>query len=312
MRIVFALQVDITDNWRRVLFPILAFVVAWLLVKFSRVLINRLALKIERRRLPSDGDLADTAALRSIKRHDTTVSLVGTTVRYLIFTIAMLVALTQIIGPGKSAAIASASLLIIIVGFAAQRFLTDIMAGTFMFFEGWFEVGDTITVEPLDLTGVVEEVSLRSTKLRAVTGETLRVHNSQILATRALPRGVRDVEVELFVSDEAAGRELVDDVAAIVPVGPTRFVSRPQVDDSRAAGRRPDPPQRGMHRGLRPRLAGRRLPPAAPAGARAGRPDRPRPGRDVRRRERHAPLRAVAARHGQVGSTVSMAAATMS
>jgi len=106
------------------------------------------------------------------------------------------------------------------------------MAGTFMFFEGWFEVGDTITVEPLDLTGVVEEVSLRSTKLRAVTGETLRVHNSQILATRALPRGVRDVEVELFVNDEAAGRELVDDVAAIVPVGPTRFVSRPRVDDS--------------------------------------------------------------------------------
>ncbi|HVG66706.1 MAG TPA: mechanosensitive ion channel domain-containing protein [Gaiellales bacterium] len=229
---MFAAQVDITDNWRRVLFPILAFVVAWLLVKLSRVLINRLAMKIERRRLPSDGDLADTAALRSIKRHDTTVSLVGTTVRYLIFTIAVLVALTQIIGPGKSAAIASASLLIIIVGFAAQRFLTDIMAGTFMFFEGWFEVGDTITVEPLDLTGVVEEVSLRSTKLRAVTGETLRVHNSQILATRALPRGVRDVEVELFVNDEAAGRELVDDVAAIVPVGPTRFVSRPRVDDS--------------------------------------------------------------------------------
>ena len=95
---MFASQIDITDNWRRVLFPILAFVVAWLLVKLSRVLIGRLALKIERRRLPSDGDLADTAALRSIKRHDTTVSLVGTTVRYLIFTIAVLVALTQIIG----------------------------------------------------------------------------------------------------------------------------------------------------------------------------------------------------------------------
>lgn len=227
-----AFAIDITDNWRRVLFPILAFVIAWIVIKLSRILIDRMAMRIERRRLPAHGDLADTAALRSIKRHDTTVSLVGTTMRYLIFTIAVLVALTQVIGPGKSAAIASASLLIIIVGFAAQRFLTDIMAGTFMFFEGWFEVGDTITVEPLDLTGVVEEVSLRSTKLRAVTGETLRVHNSQILATRALPRGVRDVEVELFVNDETAGRELVQDVAGIVPVGPTRFVSRPRVDDT--------------------------------------------------------------------------------
>jgi hypothetical protein len=232
VRIVFDLAIDITDNWRRILIPVVAFIIAWLLVKLSRLLIDRIALRIERRRMPAGDDLADTATLRSIKRHDTTVSLVGTTIRYTLFTIALLVALTQIIGPGKSAAIASASLLIVIVGFAAQRFLTDIMAGTFMFFEGWFEVGDTITVEPFDLTGVVEEVSLRSTKLRAVTGETLRVHNSQILATRALPRGVRDVEVELFVNDEAAGRELVDDVAAIVPVGPTRFVSRPRVDDA--------------------------------------------------------------------------------
>jgi len=223
---------DPNGGWARVAIAVAALVVAWAISRLSRRLAERVSARLERRRATGEESPADTAAMVSLKRYDTTVSLVHTTIRYIAFAIALVIVVLQLIGPTQGAALAGASLLVILVGFAAQRFLTDIMAGTFMFFEGWFEVGDTITVEPLDLTGVVEEVSLRSTKLRAVTGETLRVHNSQILATRALPRGVRDVEVELFVNDEAAGRELVDDVAAIVPVGPTRFVSRPRVDDS--------------------------------------------------------------------------------
>ena len=223
---------DPNGGWARVAIAVAALVVAWAISRLSRRLAERVSARLERRRATGEESPADTAAMVSLKRYDTTVSLVHTTIRYIAFAIALVIIVLQLIGPTQGAALAGASLLVILVGFAAQRFLTDIMAGTFMFFEGWFEVGDTITVEPLDLTGVVEEVSLRSTKLRAVTGETLRVHNSQILATRALPRGVRDVEVELFVNDEAAGRELVDDVAAIVPVGPTRFVSRPRVDDS--------------------------------------------------------------------------------
>ncbi len=232
LQVMSNLDVTLSDNWRRVLIPVVALVVAWIVVKLSGRLIDRIAIWLERKAPASGDDPADTATLRSIRRHDTAVSLIATTLRYTIFTIALLIALAQLVGPGRSAAIASASLLVILFGFAAQRFLTDIMAGTFMFFEGWFEVGDTITVEPWGLTGVVEEVSLRSTKLRSVTGETLRVHNSQILATRSLPRGVRNAEIELFVSDEQEGRHLIESVAALVPTGPTRFVSRPRVADS--------------------------------------------------------------------------------
>jgi small-conductance mechanosensitive channel len=75
----------------------------------------------------------------------------------------------------------------------------------------------------------VEEVSLRSTTLRAVTGETIRVNNSQIFGARILPSGAREVEIELFVTDGDEARRLVEDVAQIVPAGPTRFVRRPVV-----------------------------------------------------------------------------------
>ena len=135
----------------------------------------------------------------------------------------------QISGFSKVTALAGASLIVVLIGFAGQRFLTDIIAGFLMFFEGWFSVGDTITVEPWSLSGVVEELSLRSTTLRAVTGETIRVNNSAIYAARVLPKGVREVEIELMATDADDCRRVIEEVARIVPAGPTRFVRRPEV-----------------------------------------------------------------------------------
>src|SRR4029450_9928905 len=89
-------------------------------------------------------------------------------------------------------AIPGASFLIIVAGFAAQRILVDLIAGLTMFVERWFFVGDTVIVHAgLELQGVVEEISLRRTKLRSVTGEVIHIHNSQIQAVRVPPRGVK-------------------------------------------------------------------------------------------------------------------------
>ena len=219
--------------WVAVSTAVGAVLAALLIARGSRSLAVRLSMRYERRR-NADGHAspADTGALLSMKRYETTVSLIHTTIRYVVFAIAFGVVLFELIGPTRSAALAGASLLVLLIGFSAQRFLTDIIAGVFMFIEGWFSVGDTITIEPWGLAGVVDEVSLRSTTLRSVTGETVRIHNSQILATRRLPRGVREAEIELFVSDEASGRRLFEEVSAIVPAGPTRFVRRPAVRDS--------------------------------------------------------------------------------
>ena len=59
-----------------------------------------------------------------------------------------------------------------------------------MFAERWFSVGDTVAVHAgVELQGVIEDVSLRHTRLRSVTGEVIHIHNSQIQAVRVLPRG---------------------------------------------------------------------------------------------------------------------------
>ena len=167
--------------------------------------------------------------LVALAQRETAVSLAQTTVRYVVFLIAFVLAVTTLTGARGFGTWAGASFAAVVVGFAAQRFLIDLMAGFVMFFEGWYTVGSTVVIEPMKLEGVVEDVSLRATKLRDVSGEVVRIHNSQILAVRVLPGGGRRVELELYVRDSEAGERLVEHVARLVPDGPTAFVEPPRV-----------------------------------------------------------------------------------
>src|SRR5436189_220649 len=72
-------------------------------------------------------------------------------------------------------------------------------------------------------------VSLRRTKLRTLDGETIHVSNSQIPAVRVLPEGLKELAIELFVTDRDRGENLVFQVARILPEGPTTFARRPWV-----------------------------------------------------------------------------------
>ncbi len=204
------------------------FAAAWAASRAS----GRVALAIMRRhdRRQAGADM-DTGTIASLKRRETAVSLIGTSLRYAVFGLALVLSLGVVSGTGRLTAVAGASLFVVLIGFAAQRFLTDILAGFFMFFEGWFSVGDTVTLEPSKLQGVVDEMGLRSTRLRAVTGELVRIHNSQIQAVLVLPSTSREVAVEMFCQDEDDARELVDSVADLVPAGPTRFVRPPWVSE---------------------------------------------------------------------------------
>jgi moderate conductance mechanosensitive channel len=201
-----------------------AFVGAALLSRFSDRVARRLVGWSERR--TSGGPVASTGVIRGLRRRETGVSLVQTTVRYIAFGTALAIALTRL-ASGTVTTIAGASVLVVLVGFAGQRFLTDILAGLFMFFEGWFNVGDTVVVEPWGLTGVVEEMSLRATKLRSLGGDVIRVNNSQVLGLRLLPRAAREVQIEAFFTDERSARRVFADIVRIVPVGPTNFVRTP-------------------------------------------------------------------------------------
>jgi small conductance mechanosensitive channel len=198
------------------------FVVAFVVARLATVL----ARDLERR---GDNDSQQVSPLVAISRRETAVSLVQTSVRYLAVLIALALAVVVLVGGRSIGTVAGASFIAVLIGFAAQRFLIDIMAGFVMFFEGWYTVGTSVVIEPWKLEGVVEEVSLRATAIRDVNGDLLRVHNSQILAVRVLPEGARRVEIEVYVRDREAGERLVNKVGEIVPTGPTAFISPPHI-----------------------------------------------------------------------------------
>ena len=219
---------SVPDPWRTVVLIAAAFLIAWLVSRVSNRLAEWLVGRYQARHF--DPDNASSGVIVGLKRRATIVSLVSTTVRYAAYGLALLFAFMQVVGVGGRGALAGASLLVLLVGFALQRFLIDILSGVFMQFEGWYAVGDSVILEPWSLAGVVEEISLRSTRLRSITGEVVRVHNGQIGTVRVLPRGTREVSIELFVRDEAEGRRLLTETARVMPAGPTQFIRQPRLE----------------------------------------------------------------------------------
>lgn len=118
--------------------------------------------------------------------------------------------------------IGASALFIVLAGGTIGMLLRDITAGSTMIAESWFNVGDYIKVEPLwDVSGVVERVTLRSTKIRSLSGEVIHLHNQHITGVHVTPRGLRTMAVDVLINDKEKGLDLIRDVASTVPVETT-------------------------------------------------------------------------------------------
>ena len=82
--------------------------------------------------------------------------------------------------------IASASVIGLGISFGAQSIFKDMLTGIFILIENQYSVGDTIKIA--GLTGTVEDLSLRVTKLRDGDGTVYIVPNSQITTVSNLSR----------------------------------------------------------------------------------------------------------------------------
>ena len=118
-----------TGDARRLAVAVLAFVAAWVVAR-SSARIGAWIVNRQERRLQRDDS---TGVVAGIKRRETALSLAQTTIRYLAFLAATLVLLSQLSG-GTFTTVAGASVLVVLIGFAGQRFLTDILTGVFMQF----------------------------------------------------------------------------------------------------------------------------------------------------------------------------------
>jgi small-conductance mechanosensitive channel len=208
---------------------ILLFAAAWAVSRLAALVASKgLAWHDRHHHHAPTGDLR--AKIIELKRRETTVAVIRTGIGYVAFVAALVLAGALVSGGfDRLTTVAGASFVLILGGFAIQRVLIDILAGFSMFIERWYSVGDTIAIPALEVQGIVEDLSLRRTKLRSLDGEVINIHNSQIPAVRVLPGGLKEFDVELVASDREKAERLVLDVGAVLPEGPTTFVHRPQV-----------------------------------------------------------------------------------
>ncbi|MRG58626.1 mechanosensitive ion channel [Agromyces sp. CFH 90414] len=119
------------------------------------------------------------------------------------------------------------------LGFGAQNIVKDALNGLFMVVEDQLGVGDVVDLGPA--TGIVEEVSIRITKVRDVNGTLWFVRNGEILRVGNLSQGwarvILDVAVPYEADIEAVEGEMLKTATELaqVPKWRSRILDKPEV-----------------------------------------------------------------------------------
>jgi hypothetical protein len=168
--------------------------------------------------------------LMQLRSRETMIVLVATAIPYAT-TIIVLIVLASFFLP--AAALGGSAFVAVVVGFAAQRFLMDVMAGILIAFERWYAVGDFVMIEPSKAAGIVEQFGLRTTVLRALNGDRAYVPNSQIITAFWSPKGYRRYSIELLTTDPDEAQRAIEDVGRRGPAGHARVLRPPRVVEAR-------------------------------------------------------------------------------
>lgn len=171
--------------------------------------------------------------LIKFKRAETWLNVVLAIIKLIIVCLAVYICWRVIFPASSSAAVVGASAVFIVLASATVGpLLRDITAGSIMAAERWYGVGDFVTIEPfLNAQGVVEQMSLRSTKLRGLSGEVIWVHNQNIQAVKVKYRGATTIALDVFVRDKDKALSLLEGIAGVVPKGPMLVINGLKITD---------------------------------------------------------------------------------
>ena len=210
--------------------------------------------------LSREGHYARAARLRTFQ------PMLRTALLCLIVTVVGLTTLSEI-GVNVAPLLAGAGIVGIAIGFGSQKLVQDLITGLFLLLENTVQVGDNVTVS--GLSGTVENVSIRTIRLRAGDGSVHIVPFSAVTTLTNSSRGAGNASVSVNVSykedTDRAGQILKDIVAEMRHEDAYRHAIRgdlelwgiDKVDGSMVVDRRPDP----LHR-QRPLAGAARVQPA--------------------------------------------------
>lgn len=210
------LHLDPAEILWKALKIIIVLVVAWIGKKIGYWFINR-AVKTSIR-----------APVVEEKRAFTLRTVLRSVVRYTIYFLAFY-QIASIITPRTGAILAGAGIAGLALGFGAQRLVQDMISGFFILMENQFAAGEYVKIGTFE--GVVEEIGLRTTKIRQLGGEIHLIPNGQIKEVTNYSRGNVRATVDIGVAPqervervlvalEKAVEEVKRDMAEVIIEGP--------------------------------------------------------------------------------------------
>ncbi len=114
---------------------------------------------------------------QSERREQTLLKLLENTLAYVVYFSAIMAVLAEF-SIDVRGLLAGAGVLGLAVGFGAQSLVKDVITGFFIIFENQFSVGDYVKIGTAE--GIVEEIGLRTTKIKSFTGEVSILPNGTI------------------------------------------------------------------------------------------------------------------------------------
>lgn len=148
------------------------------------------------------------------KREDTLIGIFRTTNAAVLWIIGVIIILSEL-HVNLAALVTGAGLIGVVVGLGAQNVIKDYLAGLFIIIENQYRVGDIITLNGLGIqdgvSGVVEDISIRITKLRDLDGNLHFVRNglAGVISNRTF--SYANINLDLAVS-YAADIDVVEKV----------------------------------------------------------------------------------------------------
>lgn len=198
-------------------------VIAILIVTSILIRIGKLAIRnIFKVRTPSRLRISE-------RREATLLKSLENMLTYVVFFVAAIMILSVLTIDVK-ALLAGAGIVGLAVGFGAQSLVKDIITGFFIIFEDQFSVGDYIRIDQFE--GTVEEIGLRTTKIKNWTGEVHILPNGSIMQVTnfSLNNSVAFVDVKIsYEGDIVKAEKVLQELFEKLPEKYEDMVKTPEI-----------------------------------------------------------------------------------
>jgi small conductance mechanosensitive channel len=187
------------------------------IVKIGKLLIKKLFEKQKKFKFKLDD-----------KRLDTMMTLTISIFKYVIYIGAIIISLSDILD--LKAVLAAAGVGGVAIGLGAQSLIKDTISGFFILLEDQFAVGDLITIDTM--TGTVDRMELRVTRLKNYTGDMYIIPNGEIKRVTNHTRDNKMVIVDIpvaYSSNMAKVNEIAQRVCSEVKEEFSVFTEEPTV-----------------------------------------------------------------------------------